>query len=42
MLGQDSLADNIMAGRRLSKRLTARTVETLASPADMPTATGFT
>ena len=32
MLGQDSLADNIMAGRRLSKRLTARTVETLTTP----------
>jgi integrase len=29
MLGQDALADNIMAGQRLSKRLTARTVETL-------------
>jgi len=32
MLGQDSLADNIMAGRRLAKRLTARTVETLTTP----------
>ena len=32
MLGQESLADNIMAGQRLSKRLTARTVETLITP----------
>lgn len=32
MLGQDGLADNILAGQRLSKRLTARTVETLTTP----------
>jgi len=32
MLGQDGLADDIMAGRRLSKRLTTRTVETLTAP----------
>jgi integrase len=31
MLGQGSTADNIMAGQRHSKRLTARTVETLAA-----------
>jgi hypothetical protein len=32
MLGQSGSADDIMAGRRLSKRLTARTVETLTTP----------
>jgi integrase len=32
MLGQASLADNIMAAQRLSKRLTARTVETVTAP----------
>ncbi len=32
MLGHKDLADSIMAGRRLSKRLKARTVETLTTP----------